>query len=185
MKNSFLSLKKNLEKKIEENPKKELYFFDESRFGTHSKIGHGWFPKGIRTSVSVKLGFENFYVYSAVSPKTGKDCSLLMPYVNSTCMNVFLEHMEQELDGEEILLVMDGAGWHKSKGLKVPKNIEIIYLPPYSPELNPVERLWLYIKQHTIKNKIYETISLLEDSICDFMKNLKIEQIKQICNYDY
>ena len=64
-------------------------------------------------------------------------------------------------------------------------NIEIIYLPPYSPELNPVERLWLYIKQHTIKNKIYETISLLEDSICDFMKNLKIEQIKQICNYDY
>ena len=185
MKSSFLSLKKNLEKKIEENPKKELYFFDESRFGTHSKIGHGWFPKAIRTSVSVKLGFENFYVYSAVSPKTGKDCSLLMPYVNSTCMNVFLEHMEQELGGEEILLVMDGAGWHKSKGLKIPKNIEIIYLPPYSPELNPVERLWLYIKQHTIKNKIYKTISLLEDSICDFMKNLKIEQIKQICNYDY
>ena len=185
MKSSFLSLKKNLEKKIEENPKKELYFFDESRFGTHSKIGHGWFPKAIRTSVSVKLGFENFYVYSAVSPKTGKDCSLLMPYVNSTCMNIFLEHMEQELGGEEILLVMDGAGWHKSKGLKIPKNIEIIYLPPYSPELNPVERLWLYIKQHTIKNKIYKTISLLEDSICDFMKNLKIEQIKQICNYDY
>ena len=185
MKNSVKSLKKNLEKKIEENPKKELYFFDESRFGTHSKIGHGWFPKGIRTSVSVKLGFENFYVYSAVSPKTGKDCSLLMPYVNSTCMNIFLEHMEQELGGEEILLVMDGAGWHKSKGLKIPKNIEIIYLPPYSPELNPVERLWLYIKQHTIKNKIYKTISLLEDSICDFIKNLKIEQIKQICNYDY
>ena len=185
MKSSFLSLKKNLEKKIEENPKKELYFFDESRFGTHSKIGHGCFPKAIRTSVSVKLGFENFYVYSAVSPKTGKDCSLLMPYVNSTCMNIFLEHMEQELGGEEILLVMDGAGWHKSKGLKIPKNIEIIYLPPYSPELNPVERLWLYIKQHTIKNKIYKTISLLEDSICDFMKNLKIEQIKQICNYDY
>lgn len=185
MKNSHVSLKKNLAKKIEENPSKELYFFDESRFGTHSKIGHGWFPKGIRTSVSVKLGFENFYVYSAVSPKTGKDCSLLMPYVNSTCMNVFLDYIEKELCGKEILLVMDGAGWHKSKGLKIPKNIEIIYLPPYSPELNPVERLWLYIKQHTIKNKIYETISLLEDSICDFMKNLKIEQIKQICNYDY
>lgn len=185
MKNSHVSLKKNLAKKIEENPRKELYFFDESRFGTHSKIGHGWFPKGIRTSVSVKLGFENFYVYSAVSPKTGKDCSLLMPYVNSTCMNVFLGHMEKELEGREILLVMDGAGWHKSKGLKVPKNIEIIYLPPYSPELNPVERLWLYIKQHTIKNKIYETISLLEDSICDFIKNLKTEQLKQICNYDY
>ena len=158
MKSSFLSLKKNLEKKIEENPKKELYFFDESRFGTHSKIGHGWFPKAIRTSVSVKLGFENFYVYSAVSPKTGKDCSLLMPYVNSTCMNVFLDHMEKELDGEEILLVMDGAGWHKSKGLKIPKNIEIIYLPPYSPELNLVERLWSHIKDNVLKNRIYDNL---------------------------
>ena len=148
MKNSHVSLKKNLAKKIEENPRKELYFFDESRFGTHSKIGHGWFPKGIRTSVSVKLGFENFYVYSAVSPKTWNDCSLLMPYVNSTCMNVFLGYIEKELGREEILLVMDGAGWHKSKGLKIPKNIEIIYLPPYSPELNPVERLWLYSKTH-------------------------------------
>jgi len=93
--------------------------------------------------------------------------------------------MSKELEGKEILLVMDGAGWHKSKDFNIPKNIEIIYLPPYSPELNPVERLWLYIKQNTIKNRIYENISLLEDSICDFIKNLKIEQIKQICNYDY
>ena len=185
MKNSESSLKKNLTKKIEENPQKELYFFDESRFGTHSKIGHGWFIKGSRTTVPVKLGFQNFYIYSAVAPKSGKDHSLLMPYVNTECMNVFLDHMSKELKGKEILLVMDGAGWHKSKDLNIPKNIEIIYLPPYSPELNPVERLWLYIKQNTIKNRIYENISLLEDSICDFIKNLKIEQIKQICNYDY
>lgn len=185
MKNSESSLKKNLAKKIEENPGKELYFFHESRFGTHSKIGHGWFIKGSRTSVSVKLGFQNFYIYSAVSPKTGKDHSLLMTYVNTKCMNIFLDHMTKELEGKEILLVMDGAGWHKSKALNIPKNIEIIYLPPYSPELNPVERLWLYIKQNTIKNRIYENISLLENSICDFIKNLKIEQIKQICNYDY
>ena len=185
MKNSVKSLKKNLEKKIEENPKKELYFFDESRFGTHSKIGHGWFPKGIRTSVSVKLGFENFYVYSAVSPKTGKDCSLLMPYVNSTCMNIFLEHMEKELDGEEILLVMDGAGWHKSKGLKIPKNIEIIYLPPYSPELNPVERLWSYIKDNVLKNRIYENLEILEEELCKFIKQIKKESYQSICRVDY
>jgi transposase len=185
MKNSFLSLKKNLAKKIEENPKKELYFFDESRFGTHSKVGYGWFPKGIRTSVSVKLGFENFYVYSAVSPKTGKDCSLLMPYVNSTCMNVFLDHMEQELDGEEILLVMDGAGWHKSKALIVPTNIKIIYLSPYSPELNPVEKLWQYMKSHIIKNKIYDNINDLEDAVCLFIKGFNSELIKKTCSTNH
>ena len=75
-------------------------------------------------------------------------------------------------------MVLDGIN---QKIYLFQKNIEIIYLPPYSPELKPVERLWLYIKQNTIKNRIYENIYLLEDSICDFIKNLKIEQIKQIC----
>ncbi len=80
---------------------------------------------------------------------------------------------------------MDGAGWHKSKDLIVPKNITIKILPPYCPELNPVERLWLHIKQNTIRNKIYENLSSLEDVVCDFIKNLKMDEIKQICNYGY
>ncbi len=185
MKNSESSLKKNLRKKIEENPSMELYFFDESRFGTHSKIGHGWFIKGSRTTIPVKLGFQNFYIYSAVAPKSGKDHSLLMPYVNTECMNVFLDHMAKELRGKEILLVMDGAGWHKSKNLVVPKNIEIIYLPPYSPELNPVERLWRYIKDIVLKNRIYETLNELEDEVCDFIKQIKIGTYQSICNVNY
>ena len=185
MKNSLSSLKKNLQKKIEENPKKELYFFDESRFGTHSKIGHGWFLKGFRTSIPVKLGFQNFYVYSAVSPQTGGDCTLLMPYVNTKCMNAFLEHMAKELEGREIFLVIDGAGWHKSKDLFVPKNIEIMLLPAYSPELNPVERLWRHIKDYVLKNRIYETLKELEDEVCDFTKQIKIETYQSICNANY
>ncbi len=76
-------------------------------------------------------------------------------------MNVFLEQMSQYLGTREAVLVMDCASWHKSKNLKVAKNIEIIYLPPYSPELNPVERLWLYIKQNILRNKIYDAIALL------------------------
>jgi hypothetical protein len=55
---------------------------DESRFGTHSKIGHGWFKTGIRTPVKIKLGYKNFYLYSAISPKTGKEFTLLLPSVN-------------------------------------------------------------------------------------------------------
>ncbi len=80
---------------------------------------------------------------------------------------------------------MDGGGWHKSKDLVVPGNITIKLLPPYCPELNPVERLWLHIKQHTIRNKIYKNISLLEDAVCDFIKNLKMDEIKRVCNYGY
>lgn len=176
-----MSLKKNLV--IEEN--KLLFFFDESRFGTHSKAGHGWFKKGERTSVQVKLGFHNFYIYSAVNPISGDSFTLKLPNVDTRCMNVFLEEISKEIGESEAVIIMDGAGWHKSKDLVTPKNITIKLLPPYCPELNPVERLWLYIKQNTIRNKIYENITALEDVICDFIKNLKTDEIKQICNYGY
>ncbi len=130
-----------------------IYFFDESRFGTHSKIGHGWFKKGKRTAVKIKLGFKNFYVYTAAHAKNGNEFSLILPKLNTQCMNIFLDKFSTQTKGETSTIVMDGAAWHKSKGLVVPNNIQILLLPPYSPELNPVERLWLYIKNKLIKNK--------------------------------
>ncbi len=81
----------NLKKTKKENKEKneEVWFFDESRFGTHSKVGHGWFKTGIRTPVKIKLGYKNFYLYSAANPKTGEDFTLILPNVNINCMNVF------------------------------------------------------------------------------------------------
>jgi transposase len=177
--------KKNLNEVIGKYPEKELFFFDESQFGTHSKVGHGWFKKGTRTRVKIKLGRHNFYLYSAVNPENGESSSLLAPNVNTDCMNVFLEQMSQYLGTRKAFLVMDCASWHKSKNLKVPKNIEIIYLPSYSPELNPVERLWLYIKQNILRNKIYDTIALLESTLCKFLTSLATSTIKQLCYVSY
>ena len=93
--------------------------------------------------------------------------------------------MAKELEGREVLLVMDGAGWHKSKALKIPKNIEIIYLPPYSPELNPVELLWKYIKDNVLKNKIYKNLKILEEELCKFIKQIKQESYQSICRINY
>jgi hypothetical protein len=170
---------------VNENPNKLLYFFDEARFGTHSKLGHGWFTKGSRTQVNVKLGFRNFYLYSALNPITGEDFTLMLPSVNTDCMNIYLEEMSEYLCGTEAFIVMDQAGWHKSKGLKIPRNITILYLPPYSPELNPVERFWKYIKQHTIKNKIYDNLKDLEDVIANFLNSLTSSAIKSLCTLSY
>jgi transposase len=89
------------------------------------------------------------------------------------------------MGNEEVIMVMDGAGWHKSKELVIPPNFKIIFLPAYSPELNPIERLWLYIKQHTIKNRIYHTLKSLEDVVCDFIRNLEQVQITSICKVHY
>ena len=80
---------------------------------------------------------------------------------------------------------MDGAGWHKSNKLIYPKNIRIIIQPPYSPELNPIEKLWQYIKNHTIKNKIYKTLSELENKVCKFIQTLNPTIIRKVCNVNY
>ncbi|WP_375329867.1 MULTISPECIES: IS630 family transposase [unclassified Candidatus Tisiphia] len=158
-----------------------MYFFDESRFGTHSKLGHGWFRKGIRTQVKIKIGFQNFYVYSAVNPITGDDFSLMMPNVNTMSLNMFLAEMSKHIGVQKAIVVMDCAGWHKSKDLVVPANIEILYLPPYSPELNPAERLWEHLKSETIKNKVYNTIEQLEIVVSSSIKNLNTLLIQSIC----
>jgi transposase-like protein len=164
IKKRWKSLKKNLREIIDSNTRKRIFFFDEARFRTHSKIGHGWFKKGSRTPLKVKLGFKNFYLYSAVELGNGNHFSLQLPYINTDSMQLYLDELAKEID-EEIIIIMDGAGWHKSKELVIPQNIQVIYLPPYSPELNPVERLWLYIKKSTIYNKIYETLEELEETV--------------------
>jgi transposase len=120
-----------------------------------------------------------------VSPHSGEDFTLIARNVNTKRMNVFLEHMSRYLGNRKALIVMDCAGWHKSKTLLVPSNIKIIYLPPYSPELNPVERLWLHIKRNTIRNKIYETLESLEDAIISFIKALQPQTIAHICSINY
>jgi len=176
-------LKKNLANEIKED--EEVWFFDESRFGTHSKVGHGWFKTGIRTPVKIKLGYKNFYLYSAANPKTGKEFTLLLPKVNIDCMNIFLREFSKENKDKKIVIVMDGAGWHKSDKLKYSKNIRIIIQPPYSPELNPIEKLWQFVKDHTIKNRIYKTLPELEDAVCEFVRTLNPEIIRSVCGVSY
>lgn len=179
------SSKKKLAQEVENNKNAELYFFDESRFGTHSKIGHGWFDTGKRTQVEVSLGFKNFYIYSAVSHTSGDALHLQMPGVDTDCMNAFLGEMAIQLNGKTAIMVLDGAGWHKSAALVVPHNIKLIFLPPYSPELNPVEKLWEYIKNNTIKNKIYTCIDTLKEVIERFISNILPRQIKDTCKCSY
>ncbi|OYZ35991.1 MAG: hypothetical protein B7Y25_08620 [Alphaproteobacteria bacterium 16-39-46] len=69
---------------------------DEARFRTHSKLGHGWFPKGVRRRINVKLGFKNFYVYGAIEPASGEAFTLLLPSVNTEAMSVFLKEFARQ-----------------------------------------------------------------------------------------
>jgi len=133
----------------------------------------------------LKVGYKNFYLYSGVDIRDGDNFNLILPKVDTDHMNTFLSELSKEYPSDKIALIMDGAGWHKSKALKIPDNIIIFYLPPYSPELNPVERLWLYIKNNTLANKIYKNLEDLETVICEFVKELQNEVVKNICTASY
>lgn len=135
----------------------------------------------MRTRIKVKLGFENFYLYTAVNPDNGYHFSYIMNKVNTSLLNEFLEALSLNFKEKDIILIMDGARFHRFKNLVIPSNIQIEILPPYSPELNPVERLWAYIKSHTLCNKYYENLSDLEHVIDEFIFHLDFKKVKDIC----
>ena len=121
-KEKLKEFKKTLIEIKEKNPNKPILYFDESRFGTKTKTGLTCYEKGIWTPVKVILEFKNFYLYSSVNSADGISFILLLPSANTDCMNIFLEELST-INQEDFILIMDGAGSHKSKDLIVPKNI--------------------------------------------------------------
>ena len=132
-----------------------VFFQDEARFGRICQVRKVWLPKGERVELKAQHVRQYTYVYSAIEPKTGESVSLILPYVNTDWMTVFLQELSDRYAKDEIVLVLDGAGWHRSRGLVVPANIRLVCLPPYSPQLNPVEQLWKGVKDRFFGNAYF------------------------------
>ena len=108
---------------------------------------------------------EYTYAYGAVSVADGVLDTLILPYVNPKCMQIFLDEVASRHPGERIIMVLDGAGWHKSKSLKIPRNMRLLSLPPYSPELNPVEHIWDDLREKLFHNRVFESLDALENHL--------------------
>lgn len=125
---------------------------------------------------------EYSYLFSAVCPQTGAACSLVMPVANKETMEVFLKTLSAQQSEERIILCMDKAGWHTTKQLEIPENIATWFLPPYSPELNPVELIWRELRGKYFNNKTFNSITDVEDHLVfaanDFTSNK--DQIKSL-----
>jgi hypothetical protein len=119
-----------------------LMFEDEARFGRLSEPRRCWAPKGVRPEIPAQIVREYEYAYAAVSPHDGVLDTLVLPQVNTEAMGLFLAEVAARHAGEFIVMVLDGAGWHRAKRLSVPENMRLVPLPPWSPQLNPAEHLW-------------------------------------------
>jgi transposase len=170
---------------LQARPDAHVFFFDEGRFGFKPTTGRRWARKGERPIVVVQPGYQNFYVYTAVSPMTGEEVSLFLPWVNTTMMNLFLAHLGQALGERRCVLVMDQAGWHVSEELKPPSNIELVFLPPYSPELNPVERLWQWLKRHSLRNRCHQDLEAIMDAVQDCLRGATPSFLRTLCRCSY
>ena len=97
------------------------------------------------------------YLFGAVCPDRGVGAALVMPYANTEAMNRHLEEIGKAIaPGAHAALILDGAGWHDSQDLVMPENITPVILPPYSPELNPAENVWEYLRKNKLANRLYE-----------------------------
>ena len=116
---------------------------------------------------------------------TGESCFLIMPYCNTVCMNIFLKQLSMQYPEDVIVLCCDGAAWHKSKSLQVPENIVLFYIPPYTPEMNPIEQIWKELRKLGFRNEIFASLGKVFDRLCDTICQLSPDVIRSITGRDW
>jgi len=162
-------------------------FEDEARFGRITTPRACWAPKPVRPEVAAQAVRQYTYLYGAISPKDGLCAYLILPDMDTVCMQMFLDAVSAQFRREYIAMIIDGAPNHRAKNLKVPENMTLIFLPPYSPELNPKENIWDEIREKIFKNYALKSMRKVEQKLCDAVlyirKNPKI--VRSIASFNY
>lgn len=140
-------------------------FQDEGRFGLLGAPRRCWAPKGVRPIVGARLERKYIYAFAAVSPHDGVTDSLVLPWVSAQTMSMFLAEIAERHADEFVVMVMDQAGWHIAGELAVPKNMRIVLLPPYSPELNPAEHIWQALREDCFANTVFANLDAVEHTL--------------------
>lgn len=147
-----------------------------------------WARRGSRPQAVRQTQYGYLYVIAAACPATGQAEGILAPYLNTDTINAFLREFATAIaPGVQAVLVWDGAGYHTSGQLQVPANVSLVQLPPYSPELNPIENLWHYLRSHYWSNRKYADYEALETAAINAWQKacLTAETIQSICRAEY
>ena len=157
-----------------------LMFEDEAGFGRINKPKRCWCPKGVRPTVPCHHIREYRYAFGAVEPRTGENFFLTMPNCNTVCTNIFLQELSKQYPDDMILLVCDSAAWHKSKTLKVPTNIQLLSIPPYTPEMNPIEQIWKQLRSMGFRNEVFHSLAEVLNRLDETIDRLSNDMVKSI-----
>ena len=140
-------------------------FQDEARFGRMSDSARCWAPFPIRPMVKLALVREFRYFYAAIGPQWGTLDWMVAETMKTEEMSRFLSQIGTAHSDRHVVMVLDGASSHKAKALEIPDNVSLIHLPPYSPELNPVEILWHELREKHCSNRVFETLDSVQQEV--------------------
>lgn len=158
-----------------------VWFQDEARIGQQGTLTRVWAERGSRPRAVRQTEYQWAYVFGAVNPFTGQSSALIAPTVNTKLMSVHLKMIAEEAgEDTQVVLVLDGAGWHKANTLKVPENMTLLFLPPYSPELMPMERVWAWMRQHDLSNRVFVDAVDIDRACAESWNKLTPERLKTI-----
>ena len=169
----------------------ERWFMDEARIGQKGRVTHTWYARGLRPRGLCEHRFASAHLFGAVCPERGEGVALVLPEVSTAAMDVFLAELGRAVPaGTHAALVLDGAGWHVSEGLSVPANLTLVPLPPYSPELHPVERVWAYLRDRWLSHRGCSppaTYGAVVDAACAAWNALRAEpgRLRSLTNFPW
>ena len=166
----------------------ELWFQDESRIGQKGELTRQWARRGSRPRQPKDQRHTAAYIFAAICPASEKTAALVLPYVDTPAMNLHLAEISAQVAADaHAVVILDQAGWHGAKALRVPDNISLLPLPPYSPELNPVENLWQFIKHNFLNARIFASYDAIVAACCDAWNRLRAipGQIRSITTRDW
>ena len=145
----------------------EIWFQDEARVGQQGTLTRRWAHRGTRPRAPRDRRYAFAYLFSAVCPERATGAALVLPCANKAAMRLHLKEISREIaPGAHAVLVLDGAGWHGPAGLNVPDNLTLLPLPPYSPELNPVENVWQYLRQNQLSLRVWDDYAAIVETCC-------------------
>ena len=146
---------------------------DEARIGQKNGLVRQWAKRGSRPRQPADQRYENAYLFGAICPARGKGAALALPFADTAAMQLHLDEISRHVAKRaHAVLLLDRAGWHTTGNLNIPKNITPIFLPSRSPELNPVENIWQYLRANCLSNRVFETYDAIIDAACDAWRKL-------------
>lgn len=161
-----------------------MFFQDESRFGLFTRNGKSLTAIRVKPICTFQQVFKSTWLSGAFSPITGDHFQMILPNCNAENFQVFLNDFSKENPTELKIMVLDNGRFHKAKKLIIPENIVLLFLPPYSPELNPAEKMWAKYKRE-FTNKFFTSLDEVDEFITNIVKATCKKQVMSICGFSY